>query len=48
MDTETTQTVYEAAGGLDVFLRLAHAWHAQIPKWSWNGLVSGTETQKGT
>ena len=30
MDTESTQTVYEAAGGLDGFLRLAHAWHARV------------------
>ena len=24
-----TKTIYEAAGGLDAFLRLAHAWHAR-------------------
>ena len=24
------QTVYEAAGGLDALLRLAHAWHARV------------------
>src|SRR5688572_859441 len=30
METETMQTVYEAAGGLDAFLRLAHAWHTRV------------------
>jgi hemoglobin len=30
MDTETIQTVYEAAGGLDGMLRLAHAWHMRV------------------
>jgi hemoglobin len=30
MDTEAMQTVYEAAGGLDALLRLAHAWHTRV------------------
>jgi len=30
MDNQTIQTVYEAAGGLDGLLRLAHAWHARV------------------
>ena len=30
MNTETTPTVYEAAGGHDGILRLAHAWHARV------------------
>jgi hemoglobin len=30
LDTETMQTIYEAAGGLDGLLRLAHAWHARV------------------
>lgn len=30
MDTETTQTVYQAAGGLDGMIRLAHAWHLRV------------------
>src|SRR5258707_15792279 len=30
MDTETMQTIYEAAGGLDALLRLAHAWHKRV------------------
>lgn len=30
MDTETMQTVYEATGGLDGLLRLAHAWHVRV------------------
>ena len=30
MNTETTQTVYEAAGGFDGLLRLAHAWHKRV------------------
>ena len=29
-DTKTMQTVYEAAGGWDGMLRLAHAWHARV------------------
>ncbi|HEX3186487.1 MAG TPA: group II truncated hemoglobin [Pyrinomonadaceae bacterium] len=29
-ETETMQTVYEAAGGLDGLLRLAHAWHRRV------------------
>ena len=30
MNTETMQTIYEAAGGLDGLLRLAHAWHKRV------------------
>src|SRR3982750_1933699 len=30
MNTETMQTVYEAVGGLDALLRLAHAWHTRV------------------
>ena len=30
MDTEPTQTVYEAAGGFEGLLRLAHAWHVRV------------------
>ena len=30
MDTETMQTVYEAMGGFDAVLRLAHAWHTRV------------------
>ena len=30
MDTETMKTIYEAAGGLDAVLRLAHAWHTRV------------------
>ena len=30
MNTETNQTVYEAAGGMDAILRLAHAWHKRV------------------
>ena len=30
MDIETMRTVYEAAGGLDGLLRLAHAWHMRV------------------
>src|SRR6476661_10674051 len=30
MDTETMQTVYDAAGGLDGLLTLAHAWHTRV------------------
>ena len=30
MDTETTQTVYEAAGGFDGVLKLTHAWHVRV------------------
>src|SRR6478736_4995371 len=30
MDTEIMQTVYEAAGGLDALLKLAHAWHTRV------------------
>ena len=30
MNTETTQTVYDAAGSLDGLLRLALAWHARV------------------
>jgi Truncated hemoglobins len=32
MQTETVQTVYVAAGGLDGTKRLAHAWHARVMK----------------
>jgi hemoglobin len=30
MDTEIMQTIYEAAGGWEGMLRLAHAWHARV------------------
>jgi hemoglobin len=30
MDIKTMQTVYEAAGGSDAILRLAHAWHMRV------------------
>src|SRR5215470_4632563 len=30
MDIETMQTVYEAAGGIEMLLRLAHAWHTRV------------------
>jgi len=30
MDTETMQTVYEAAGGIDAIMALAHAWHKRV------------------
>jgi len=30
MDIENSQTVYEAAGGFDALLRLAHAWHTRV------------------
>ena len=30
MDTETMQTIYEAMGGQDALLRLAHAWHKRV------------------
>lgn len=30
MNTETMQTVYEAAGGFEGILRLAHAWHVRV------------------
>jgi hemoglobin len=30
MDTDTMQTVYEAAGRLDGLLGLAHAWHTRV------------------
>jgi hemoglobin len=30
MEIETTQTVYEAAGGMDALLRLAQAWHTRV------------------
>ena len=30
MDTETSQTIYEAVGGFDMMLRLAHAWHSRV------------------
>ena len=30
MNTETSHTVYEAAGGMDGILRLAHAWHKRV------------------
>src|SRR6201991_1130021 len=30
MDNETMETIYEAAGGLDAILRLAHAWHTRV------------------
>ena len=30
MNTQTMQTIYEAAGGLDGLLRLAHAWHTRV------------------
>jgi len=30
MDTERMQTVYEAVGGLDGLLRVAHAWHKRV------------------
>ena len=30
MDTETRQTVYEAAGGIDAMMALAHAWHKRV------------------
>jgi hemoglobin len=30
IDNQTIQTVYEAAGGLNGLLRLAHAWHARV------------------
>jgi hemoglobin len=30
MESETMQTVYDAAGGLDGLLRLAHAWHIRV------------------
>jgi hemoglobin len=30
LSTETMQTVYEAVGGLDGLLRLAHAWHKRV------------------
>ena len=30
MDTENLQTIYEAAGGMDGMLRLAHAWHKRV------------------
>lgn len=30
MNTETMQTVYEAVGGYEGVLRLAHAWHARV------------------
>src|SRR6201991_5328890 len=30
MDTQTMQTIYEAAGGFEGMLRLAHAWHVRV------------------
>jgi len=30
MNTQPIQTVYEAAGGMDAILRLAHAWHKRV------------------
>jgi len=30
MENEPTQTLYEAAGGLDGMLKLAHAWHTRV------------------
>ena len=30
MVTETMQTIYDAVGGFDEILRLAHAWHARV------------------
>ena len=30
MDTEIMQTIYEASGGFDALLRLAHAWHTRV------------------
>jgi hypothetical protein len=30
MESGTIQTVYEAAGGLDALVRLAHAWHTRV------------------
>src|SRR5215813_8225291 len=30
MGIETMQTIYEAAGGLDGLVRLAHAWHTRV------------------
>jgi hemoglobin len=30
MDTETRQTVYEAAGGIEAMMALAHAWHKRV------------------
>ena len=30
MNTENMQTVYEAAGGFEGILRLAHAWHVRV------------------
>ena len=30
METETMQTIYEAAGGFDGILSLAHAWHTRV------------------
>src|SRR5215813_3686356 len=30
MDTETIHTVYDAAGGLDTLMKLAHAWHVRV------------------
>jgi len=30
MNTETNQTVYEAVGGFEGLMKLAHAWHARV------------------
>src|SRR2546423_7977914 len=30
METENKQLIYDAAGGLDGLLRLAHAWHTRV------------------
>src|ERR1041384_891 len=30
MEVEIMQTIYDAAGGLDGMLRLAHAWHTRV------------------
>ncbi len=30
MEIKTTQTIYEASGGFDGLLRLAHAWHTRV------------------
>jgi hemoglobin len=30
MHTETDQSIYDAAGGFDAMLKLAHTWHARV------------------
>jgi len=41
------KTIYEAAGGFDGVLRLAHAWHARVLETSASTALTSTSASPG-